>query len=128
MYLGATFMDDEQKPDLEKDLYSSEYIRNKAHRDDVYCQHLYATLCNNEFIKAEVLAILADWRWSCSWRYAGGIAAGLYEGSFNGDYMRYYTASFVDDANYISEGMIDEEVREDLKTIGWYLVENGVNI
>ena len=121
-------MDDEQKPDLEKDLYSSEYIRNKARGDDVYCQHLYATLCNNEFIKAEVLAILADWRWSCSWRHAGGIAAGLYEGSFNGDYMRYYTASLSDDAVYISEGTVDEEIREDLKTIGWYLVENKVNI
>jgi hypothetical protein len=42
--------------------------------------------------------------------------------------MRYYTASFNDDTNYISEGMVDEEIREDLKKIGWYVVENKVNI
>jgi len=119
---------DRPKPDLEKDLFNSQYIRDKARDNDTYCQHLYATLCNNEFIKAEVLSILAAEHWSCSWRYAGGIAAGLYEGSFNGDYMRYYTASLSDDAVYISEGSVDKEVREDLKEIGWYVVENGVNI
>jgi len=119
---------DQPKPDLEKDLFNSQYIRDKARNNDIYCQHLYATLCNNEFIKAEVLSIVAAEHWSCSWRYAGGIAAGLYEGSFNGDYMRYYTASLSDDAVYISEGMIDEEVREDFKKIGWYVVENKVNI
>jgi hypothetical protein len=119
---------DHHKPDLEKDLYSNEYIRNKARGDDVYCQHLYATLCNNEFIKAEVLSILAAEHWSCSWRHAGGIAADLFEGKFSGDYMRYYTASLSDDAIYIMEGTVDEEVREDLKTIGWYVVENKVNI
>jgi hypothetical protein len=121
-------MTDQPKPNLEQDLFDSQYIRDKARNNDIYCQHLYATLCNNEFIKAEVLSILAAEQWSCSWRHSGGIAAGLYDGSFSGDYMRYYIASFNDDANYISEGMIDEEVREDLKTIGWYLVENKVNI
>jgi hypothetical protein len=119
---------DRTKPDLEKDLFNSQYIRDKAQDNDIYCQHLYATLCNNEFIKADVLSIVAAEHWSCSWRYAGGIAAGLYEGSFNGDYMRYYTASWIDENNYISEGMIDEEVREDFKKIGWYAVENKVNI
>lgn len=119
---------DNPKPDLERDLFASEYIRNKAQGDDVYCQHLYATLCNNEFIKAEVLSILAAEHWSCSWRHAGGIAASLYDAIFNGDYMRYYTSSFVDDSNYITEGNVDEEIREDLKTLGWYLVENKVNI
>jgi len=121
-------MTDQPKPNLEQDLFDSQYIRDKARNNDIYCQHLYATLCNNEFIKAEVLSILAAEQWSCSWRHSGGIAAGLYDGSFSGDYMRYYTASFVDNANYISEGMIDEYVLEDLKKIGWYLVENKVNI
>jgi hypothetical protein len=121
-------MTDQPKPNLEQDLFDSQYIRDKARNNDIYCQHLYATLCNNEFIKAEVLTILAAEQWSCSWRHSGGIAAGLYDGSFSGDYMRYYTASFNDDTNYISEGMVDEEIREDLKKIGWYVVENKVNI
>jgi len=121
-------MTDQPKPNLEQDLFDSQYIRDKARNNDVYSQHLYATLCNNEFIKAEVLSILAADHWSCSWRHAGGIAAGLYDGSFSGDYMRYYTASFNDDTNYISEGSVDEKIREDLKKIGWYVVENKVNI
>jgi hypothetical protein len=121
-------MTEQPKPDLEQDLFASEYIRNKAHGNDVYCQHLYATLCNNEFIKANVLSILAAEHWGCSWRHAGGIAASLHDATFNGDYMRYYVSSFADSVDYITEGMIDEEIREDLKKIGWYLVENKVNI
>jgi len=119
---------DQLKPDLEKDLFSSQFIRDKARNNDIYCQHLYATLCNNEFIKAEVLSILAAEHWSCSWRYAGGIAAGLHEGSFNGDYMRYYVSNLSDCPEYITEGSVDNEIREDLKTIGWYVVVNKVNI
>lgn len=119
---------DQPKPDLERDLFDSDFIRGKARNNDVYCQHLYATLCNNEFIKAEMLTILAAEHWACSWRHAGGIAASLFDGKFGGDYMRYYTSSFLDDANYITEGNVDEEVREDFKKIGWYVVENKVNI
>ena len=121
-------MSDQSKPDLERDLFDSDFIRGKARNNDVYCQHLYATLCNNEFIKAEMLTILAAEHWACSWRYAGGIAASLHDATFNGDYMRYYVSSFVDSVDYIAEGMIDEEIREDLKKIGWYVVENKVNI
>ena len=121
-------MSDQSKPDLERDLYDSQFIREKARDNDIYCQHLYATLCNNEFIKAEVLSILAAEHWSCSWRHAGGIAASLYDGSFSGDYMRYYVSSFADSVDYITEGNVDEEVREDLKKLGWYVVENKVNI
>jgi len=116
---------DKPKPNLEQDLFASQYIRDKARNNDTYCQHLYATLCNNEFIKAEVLTILAAEHWSCSWRYAGGIAAGLYEGSFNGDYMRYYVSNLSDSTEYITEGNVDKEIREDFKKIGWYVVENN---
>jgi hypothetical protein len=119
---------DNTAPNLEKDLYNSDYIRNKARGNDVYCQHLYAALCNNEFIKAEVLTILAAEHWSCSWRYAGGIAAGLYEGSFNGDYMRYYVSNMADNSSYVSEATITEEIREDFKKLGWYVVENTVEV
>jgi len=121
-------MTDQPKPNLEADLFDSQYIRDKARNNDIYCQHLYATLSNNEFIKAEVLSILAAEHWSCSWRHAGGIAAALYDGTFSGDYMRYYVSNMMDSNDYITEGMIDEEIREDFKKIGWYVVENKVNI
>ncbi|NDB57123.1 hypothetical protein EB001_01545 [bacterium] len=121
-------MTDQPKPNLEQDLYNSDYIRNKARGNDAYCQHLYAALCNNEFIKAEVLTILAAEHWSCSWRHAGGIGASLYDGSLSGDYMRYYVSNMEDNSSYVSEATITEEIREDFKKLGWYVVENTVEV
>ena len=124
---------DQPKPDLEKDLLNSNYIREKAYRNQDYCQNLYAALCNNEWIKADVLSILAAEHWHCSWRYAGGIAAGLHNGSgWEGqdDYMEFYLLkdfSGSDYSRWFTEGIVTDEIREDFKRIGWYLVENKVN-
>ena len=123
---------DQQKPDLEKDLYGSNYIMEKSFRNQDYCQNIYAALCNNSYIKADVLSILAAEHWHCSWRYAGGIAAGLHDGTtYDGqnDYMMFYLMKDFDGSNYsqwVSEGTVTDEIRDDFKRIGWYLVENGV--
>jgi hypothetical protein len=113
---------EDRKPNLEADIYSSEYIKDKAYKNDIYCQHLYATLCNNEFVYGNMLNIVSNTHWSCSWRHAGGIAANLYENLYTGDYMRYYTTSLADNLDYITEGMVDEEIRFDLQKINWYIV------
>ena len=122
---------DQQKPDLEKDLYSCEYIMAKAYKNEKYCQNLYAALCNNEWIKAEMLSVLAADYWHCSWRYAGGVAAGVYDGStYDGadNYLDFYMRGAFDDNEtiYVNEGTVTDEIRDDFKRIGWYLVENGV--
>lgn len=95
---------------LENDLMAADFIRKKvfSNRYTDYGYRLYATLCNNEFIKNDVWSILQDKTWSCSWRYAGGIVSRLED---NDNYMDYYCSG--------NEGLVDEEIREDLLKIGW---------
>ena len=100
---------DQQKPDLEKDLYESNYIMEKAYRNQDYCQNLYAALCNNDWIKADMLSILAAEYWHCSWRYAGGIVAELR--NQNEDYIDFYCSG--------GEGIVQDDIAEDFARIGW---------
>ena len=121
-----------QKNNLEYDLRTTDWILAKARSNETYSQNLYAALCNNEFQKHDAWLILKDKTWSCSWRYAGGIAAGLHNGTtYDGadDYMEFYLMKDFDGSNYsqwVSEGTVTDEIRDDFKRIGWYLVENGM--
>jgi hypothetical protein len=94
LYKSARQQDEEkmvdpkwQKDNLEYDLRSTDWILEKVRGDDVYAQNLYAAMCNNDFTKREMWPILKDQRWSCSWRYAGGIIADMQE---KGDYIDWY--------------------------------------
>ena len=112
------------KHSLERDLYHSKHIMDKAVDNDVYCQNLYAALCNNEFQKLDVEPIIIDERWSCSWRYAGGIASKLFNNMGMEDYMQYYCMGMaVEESNgYVSEDTVTDEIRADLLSIGWAVV------
>lgn len=105
-----------RKDNLEYDLRTTEWICNKCKESNIYAQHLYAALCNNDFQKLEVIPILTNKTWSCSWRYAGGILSDMVE---EGDYIDYYCSSFADDPNMVSEGVITDEIKNDLNKIGW---------
>jgi hypothetical protein len=121
---------------LEYDLRTVDWVAEKC-RDRVYAQHLYAALCDNEFMKNEVWTILLDKNWSCSWRYAGGIIANIRQ---EGDYVDWYcTGSYFDLRQeeelaslsldeqalykecqaYVGEGQITDEIRQDLFKLGW---------
>ena len=113
--------------DLEKDLKNSEYIKRKC-TNDTYAQNLYAALCNNGFTKNEIVPILKEEVWTCSWRYAGGVVADLRE---CGDYIDWYCSgispmSFVsedndewDEKGFMPEGCVTDEIRNDLLQINW---------
>lgn len=117
---------------LDADLLIDLEIKSKVRGSDVYAQHLYAALCNNEWMYQEVLTVLKDQRWSCSWRYAGCVIADLQD---KGDYMDWYCSGmqFYHDSDgfapteieqqYVPEGMITDEVRADLLKIGWVPVD-----
>lgn len=118
--------------DLEKDLHSCPWIVEKVKNSESYAQNLYAALCNNQFIKNEVIDILKNEKWTCSWRYSGGIIADIRN---EGDYMDWYCSGIRntgDDGqsidvpfklkNYVSESVVTDEIREDLKKIGWFVV------
>jgi len=96
--------------DLEKDLYKSDTIANKAIHSSVYAQNLYAALCNNRFF-------YNDEQWSCSWRHAGGIVADLVD--TNGDYIDYYCSGISDRNGFVTEGFVTDEIRLDLIRLGW---------
>lgn len=104
----------------------------KVRSSKSYAQNLYAALCNNEFQRQEIWEVLKDQRWSCTWRYAGGIVADLRgEG---GDYMDYYCSGMMhghpDDPEpdfydgFVPEGTITDEVRKDLLELRWLVIND----
>jgi len=99
---------------MEYDLRSTDWILNKVRNSDVYAQNLYAAICNNEFKKNNK-------NWDASWRYAGGIIADMKE---DGDYIDWYCSGiWKDDPLYVHESFITDEIRNDLKLLGWDIIE-----
>ena len=123
------------KHDLEQDLRSSPTILEKV-KQDYYAQNLYAAMCNMQWQRTEVFPILKDEFWHCSWRYSGGIVAGL---RGEGDYLDWYcsgmggfgvladetaeeTARWIKEKGYVAESVVTEEIRKDLAELGWHPV------
>jgi hypothetical protein len=119
---------------LEYDLRSTDWILEKTRNSNSYAQNLYAALCNNDFQKLDLWPILKEEKWHCSWRYAGGIIADMRE---QGDYMDWYCSGmgglsgdydseggesfeqWQSRTNYVPESTVTDEIREDLKALGW---------
>ena len=124
---------DWQKNNLEYDLRSTEWIVDKVRASEVYAQNLYAAMCNNNFQKLDVVEVLKNNTWSCSWRYAGGILAHM---CGQGDYIDWYCSGIrgaeqydvdpkIIKENYVGEGTVTEEMHQDFKKLGWILVPGG---
>ena len=126
-----------QKDNMEYDLRSTKWICDKVKANDNYAQNLYAAMCNMQFIKLDIMPILKDQRWSASWRHSGGIIADMQE---KGDYIDWYCSGIgnheagfgldgyeptpdPEGRDYVPEGVVTEEIREDLKKLGWVAVE-----
>jgi len=117
-----------QKDNMEYDLRSSEWMCDKVRNSDTYAQNLYAAMCNMQFIKLDVMPILKNQRWSASWRHAGGIIADMRE---QGDYIDWYCSGIgnaelgngLEESKYVPEGVVTEEIANDLKTLGWVAAE-----
>jgi hypothetical protein len=133
MYKSARQQDEEnivdpvwQKDNLEYDLRSTDWILKKAKESDTYAQNLYAAMCNVDWVRNEAWPILKDQRWSCSWRYAGGIIADM---RAQGDYIDWYCSGIGDGLGngdsdgvkkYVGEGVVTDEIKADLKKLGWF--------
>jgi hypothetical protein len=116
-----------QKNNMEYDMRSTDWFVEKVRKSDSYAQNLYAAICNNEFQKLDIIPILKEETWGCSWRSAGGVVADL---RGEGDYIDWYCSGIgdkekgygltgVDGEDYVSEGIVTDEIREDLKRLGW---------
>jgi hypothetical protein len=131
-----------RKNNMEYDLLTTDWILAKARAEESYSQNLYAAMCNNDFIKLEVVPILRqdpdrDY-WSASWRYAGGIVADMRQ---KGDYIDWYCSGmgglngYDQDSEtfeqwqartkYVPEGCITDEIRNDLQRLGWAVAPGG---
>lgn len=113
---------------LERELKDTRWLVDKVRSSDSYAQNLYAALCNNEFQKLEVMPVLKDEVWSCTWRYAGGLIAGI---RCKGDYMDWYCSGmrFAPEEGFLENGFVPEsvitdEIKQDLKSLGWAVVED----
>jgi hypothetical protein len=113
-----------QENNLEFDLRTTSWVIQKCHSDS-YAQNLYAALCNMRWQKRDVLPILKDEYWSCTWRSAGGIVADI---QGKGDYIDWYCSGIGDglgngDATgvkgYVPEGTVTDEIENDLYVLGW---------
>lgn len=120
-----------QKDNLEWDLRTTDWILDKVRTSDRYAQNLYAALCNMSWQRLDVMPILRDQQWGCSWRYAGGIIADMRE---QGDYIDWYCSGIGEglgngDADgtrgYVPEGVVTEEIEQDLKQLGWQPVDDS---
>lgn len=128
----SKFSDPEsRKHSMEYDLLTTEWILEKVRASESYAQNLYAVMCNREFQQLDVVPILKEQTWSCSWRYAGGIIADMRQ---EGDYIDWYCSGIRNDGyqddldikypnGYVPEGFATEEIKEDLKRLGWLVLD-----
>jgi hypothetical protein len=119
---------------MEYDLLTTDWILEKVRASETYSQNLYSAICNNEFQKLDVVPILKDEKWGCSWRYAGGIIADMRQ---QGDYIDWYCSGIrggvnfsgenevYDEKKLVPEGCITDEIRNDLQRLGWAVVPGG---
>ena len=126
------------KNNMEYDLLTTDWILEKVRTSDSYAQNLYSSICNNDFIKLDIIPVLKDERWSASWRYAGGIVADMRQ---EGDYIDWYCSGsgglnqefdgtetneqWQKRTGYVPEGCITDEIRNDLQRLGWAVAPGG---
>lgn len=121
LYKGETMDSD----NLEFVLRTTPWILDKVRSNNTYAQNLYAALCNNSFQKLDVVLILKNKTWSCSWRSAGGIIADMKQ---EGDYIDWYCSGIgSEDSTYgdVREGIVTSEINKDLNTLGWAVIRDS---
>ena len=103
------------RKDLEQDLIDCQFIKDKIRSEYGYATRLYDALCNTNWYHDSQLHGNGneDDAWHCSWRYAGDLVATL-RGSGE-DYLDYYSSG--------NEGLIADDISNDLNKIGWRGIE-----
>ena len=114
--------------DMYNDMESAEWFVTKVRDCKTYDQNLYAAMCNMRWQKVDVMPILKDEFWTCSWRSSGGLVAKLR--NCGEDYMDWYCSGIggglgIHDTvptGYVGEGVVTDEIKHDIGLLGWYPV------
>ena len=110
---------------LDFDICQCHWLVEKVRNNKNYAQNLYAAMCNQRWQYQDVWGVLTNQTWSCSWRSAGGIIADIRGGGE--DYLNWYCSGMTGNPDnhghtpkqYVGEGTVTDEIREDLDQIGW---------
>ena len=110
------------------DMESAEWFVTKVRDSKTYAQNLYAAMCNMRWQKVDVMPILKDEFWTCSWRSSGGLVAKLR--NCGEDYMDWYCSGIggglgIHDTvptGYVGEGVVTDEIKHDIGLLGWHPV------
>ena len=90
-------------------------------KEDYFAQNWYAAFCNNDFKVDE------EYFWSVSWRSSGGDVAtirGMHD--IHEDYIDWYCSGITGNntrtSGYVGESFITDEIKNDLKKLGWVII------
>lgn len=88
-------------------------------QDYIYAQKLYAAWCNILWfhIYQPENTRNPDTAWSVTWRTAGRLVANLR--GLGENYMAFYCSGIRENEEDTIEGTVDNEISEDLLSIGW---------
>jgi hypothetical protein len=120
---------------LEHELLQCQWICAKC-SETSYAQNLYSSLCNMQWRPLDVVSILKDHLWSVSWRGAGRIVADIRNQAVSQadgvnqteDYMNWYCSGLTGEfetkhnkitSGYVAEGVVTDQIRQDLLKLGW---------
>jgi len=117
----------ERSPD--EDLKENAYACRKIAESELFAQHVYAAMCNQQYYQHGVDQTTTD-AWSFTWRYAGEVIADirnthLHEkenSDIREDYLHWYCSGmgFLDGA--VDEGVVTDDVRKLFAEMGWDIV------
>ena len=92
------------KHSFEQDLWE---LFDKINMDYEFAQEVYAALCNMRWRNIDDPTQI----YSCSWRYAGGLIAGMRGMTDSMDYCEFYCSG--------NEGHVSKRVKIELGKLGW---------
>jgi hypothetical protein len=104
---------------MDSDIANS-HLAEKIRTNDIYAQNMYAALCNNDFVRNEPFEILKEQVYSVSWRTAGRIIAEIRGGTEY--YLDWYCSGMANNQDFVSEGTVTTEIKQDLLTINWIVL------